>query len=141
MEETGPAWIVTHSQGAEPVLQAVRQRPDLAAALVLMEPSDMPDDPGFLARADIPVLLVSGDYLDRSALWRELDERFDQLIADIRGAGGRADRLDLTAAIGAGFSHMAMMDHGHDRVFDVVDAWLQKNGDPTAAVTDPQTLK
>lgn len=108
LERTGPAILVSHSQGGEIGFDAQARRPDLVQAMVAIEPSAAPRDIGALA--DCPTLVVVGDHLDvdaqiaaRSALWRGLAAQGAERRLPVR-------MFDTREAVAPGGSHMLMMD-------------------------------
>jgi pimeloyl-ACP methyl ester carboxylesterase len=111
LENTGPAILVTHSQGGEIGFDAQALRPDLVAAIIAVEPSAAPAEITTLAKC--PTVLLVGDFLDiddkivaRSELWRDTIDR---------GAALNQPNhlLDTRRDIAPGGSHMLMMDrHG-----------------------------
>lgn len=127
LEKIGPAIVVAHSQGADCVIRAVSQSPSLFAALVLLEPSAFPEDAGLLADSGVPVALMSGDFLNCSPLWMELDRAYRRLIERLVADGVSATRLDLNTAVGPGFSHMMMMDKGNQLAFATLLQWIEAN--------------
>lgn len=126
LEKLGSAVVVAHSQGSEAVLAATKQRPELVKSLVLLEPSALPNDTEFLVQNKIPVLVLHGDNMDCSDFWRELLITYKRMVDDVCAAGGDAKLIDLSQEIGAGFSHMLMMDKGSKSVFNLVHNWIKR---------------
>lgn len=113
LDRTGPAIVIGHSQGCETVFDALAGGGGLAAGVIALEPSADPD-PGGAMRA-VPTLMVAGGYLGQEPFWKAR-------LTAWRGAAGAMERariLETDAVIGAGHSHMLMMDHGHDRLLDL----------------------
>lgn len=138
LDRTGPAVVVAHSQGTECVLAAAASRPRHVRALVLVEPSAIPENIDFIVENSIPTLIVTGDYLDCSRLWRELSKQYHGLVRNICDRGGIAEVMDLTKEIGPGFSHMLMMDRGNELAFNHVRRWIEASV-PYAAAGKPLT--
>ena len=128
LDKTGPAIVVAHSHGAECVIAAAEQSPEKVKALILIEPSQLPDNTEFLAKYNIPLLIVSGDYMDISSLWRHLAAGYKRIQESVVNAGGDATLFDLNKQVGRGFSHMLMMDDGNELVFWAICDWLEKRG-------------
>jgi len=111
---------------AEAVWAATKQRPDLVKALVLLEPSGLTTDTEFLVKNEIPLLVLHGDNMECSDLWRNLLIVYKKMVDDICDAGGDAKLVDLSQEIGTGFSHMLMMDKGNKLVFSLVNNWMNR---------------
>ena len=124
LETTGPSVLVAHSQGAQAAFDTCKAKPGLVAGLVLIEPSALPDQIEWFVEAEIPCLLVRGDNLHISKLWRDLAESYTNFDTEIKAAGGRVDILDVSSEISPGFTHMMMMDHGNELVFNSVEKWI-----------------
>ena len=128
LDRTGPAITVAHSHGAECVLAAAEQMPEKVKAIILIEPSKLPVKVDFLAEHKIPLLIVNGDYMDISSLWRHLAAGYKRVQESVVNAGGDATIFNLNEEIGRGFSHMLMMDDGNELVFWAICDWLEKRG-------------
>ncbi len=135
LERTGPAVLVSHSNGGLIALEAAWQRPDLVAGLVCIEPSGFPERPP-PPLTGIPVLTVLGDYLDATPLWRTLSAAMDDLDRRLRQAGARTELWRLPDRGVRGNSHMPMMDNNSAEIAAEIAveiaAWLDPGGEGNA---------
>ena len=119
LARTGPATVICHSQGSEAVFDALSADPQLAVAVVALEPSSDHDPRGPLA--DLPMVLVSGGFLDTTEFWQARRAAWRQSARNTRG---RTGLLETDAEIGPGHSHMLMMDRDNDMLLDLCLARL-----------------
>lgn len=136
IERIGPCVVIGHSQGGGFAFRLGAERPDLAPLVVALEPhGDFSAVEG--ARLDGAALLVMmGDFLDRTAVWRDLEAKTLKAAEDWRRAGGEARVERLSESGLPGHSHMMMMDEGSDdvaalvlrRIFDALPAEACANG-------------
>jgi pimeloyl-ACP methyl ester carboxylesterase len=120
IERIGPCIAIGHSQGGGFAFRLGTERPDLVPIVVALEPhGDFSAVRG--ARLDgASLLIVMGDFLDRTAVWRDLDAKTVEAVEGWRRAGGEA-RVERLAESGlCGHSHMMMMDAGSDEVAALV---------------------
>ena len=115
LERTGPALVICHSQGAELAFDAHRKAPHLFRGIIALEPSGLPNAGQDLT--DIPVVLCTGDHLDNEPLWIDRKEAWVRFIAQRASDGGAASLL-TSDDLGAGNSHMLMMDANCGPVLD-----------------------
>lgn len=115
--------LVAHSQGGGIAAQAAQQERGHVAGLVLIEPHGLPAP----ERATPPLrqLLVSGDYVLETNLYRELESRWQEYRQNAVVAGDTVDRLDLPQRGITGNSHMLMMDTNSDEVAALVQQWIE----------------
>ena len=128
--EQGPFVVVTHSQGGNFAFAMALAHPDKVRAVVAVEPSGFPDPASHdLTRlAGIPHLLVWGDHLDASAVWRQVRPRVENYRAALVAAGVDVEDLDLPACGIAGNSHLPMMDANSDEVAARIQVWMDCKG-------------
>jgi pimeloyl-ACP methyl ester carboxylesterase len=120
----GRCVLIGVSQGGGLVAQVAAELPDLVAAAVLMEPHGLPQQ---VTAVPGPQLLVQGDHLQASALFRGLVDVWASYTALVRGrCPGRLDVLDLPAVGHHGNSHVMMMDANSVEVATLVTAWLSE---------------
>ncbi|MBN8926149.1 MAG: hypothetical protein BGO51_12425 [Rhodospirillales bacterium 69-11] len=123
LERTGPAVVVSHSNGGLISLEATWRRPDLVAGLVCIEPSGFPERPP-PPLPGLPVLTVLGDFLDATPLWRGLSAAADQADRRLRDAGAAAELWRLPEQGVRGNTHMPMMDDNAAEIADRIVAWI-----------------
>lgn len=111
LERLGEATLIAHSQGAAVAASAMSAAPGRVATLIALEPSGFMVPPSGCP----PVRIVTGDYLDCDALWRDLSRRWDAL-ADSHLA---IELVPLARGF-PGTSHMMMMDEGADAILEVL---------------------
>jgi pimeloyl-ACP methyl ester carboxylesterase len=126
----GPFVVVTHSQGGNFAFAMALAHPEKIRAIVAVEPSGFPDPASNdLARlAGIPHLMVWGDHLQASAVWRQVRPRLAGYRAALVAAGVDVEDLDLPALGIAGNSHLPMMDSNSDGVAARIQAWMERKG-------------
>ncbi len=95
LERMGPSVIVAHSQAGLFANRAAQARPDLVRALVLVEPAAVGDPARVAALANVPMLLVYGDYIVEDARWPTIRANGVRWAEAVRAAGGSADVVDL----------------------------------------------
>ncbi len=122
VRKIGPCRVMTHSSGGFYGYRLAYDEPDLVRALINLEPGAVPAE----ASADLSgrvFLDVMGDWLDSSQYWIDIDERIRANNARIAAAGADARYVRLADIGLPHFSHMIMMDEGHEQVLDwVLDA-------------------
>lgn len=117
LARTGPAIVICHSQGGEIVFDALSGNPELAQAVIALEPSADPRSDGDLHR--LPLVLVAGGFLETEAFWRSRLDAWRQVTSALNGRTHRSCLLETDKCMGSGHSHMLMMDHGNDKVLDL----------------------
>lgn len=124
LERIGPATLVSHSNGGLIALSAAWQRPDLVQGLICVEPSGFP--PTSPPRLEgLPVLLLLGDFLDRSPIWLGLDRAMRTLAGTLAAAGAEVTDCRLPELGIHGNSHMPMMDDNSAEIAARVLDWLR----------------
>ncbi|WP_231885862.1 alpha/beta fold hydrolase [Bordetella ansorpii] len=121
----GPCIVMGHSQGGGHAAHALQRHPGTVRATVMLEPTGMPADAA-ATPAQVPQLVLWGDYLDHSPLWRSYRESVDRHVEALRQRGAPVAVLDLPAAGLHGNSHACMLDRNSDEVLGHVVAWLSK---------------
>ncbi|MGJ7544344.1 esterase [Variovorax sp. LT1R16] len=134
VEQTGPCFLIGHSQGGGYAAHIARRCPGLVRAVVAVEPTGVPVD---AALPVAPHLVVWGDHFEAHALWRhyrsQAEHYWQQLIA--RGQIGHT--LDLPAQQILGNSHFCMSDRNSDDIADLVGDWLaHQSAAPHSAIGD-----
>jgi pimeloyl-ACP methyl ester carboxylesterase len=119
----GRCVLVAHSQGGGIAARAAHQEREHVAGLVLLEPHGLPAPERATPR--LHQLLVSGDYVLETNLYRELEWRWQEYRQNAVAAGDTVDRLDLPQRGVTGNSHMLMMDTNSDEVAGLVQQWIE----------------
>jgi pimeloyl-ACP methyl ester carboxylesterase len=124
----GPCVIMTHSQGGAFGFNAALHAPDLVKAVIAIEPSGAPSGVDLASLRDMPHLLVLGDYLGESPIWRGLLPNVLRHLNALAAQGGVAEVLDLPARGIPGNSHFPMMDRNSDQGAEMVHVWMERQG-------------
>ncbi len=128
LDKIGPAVLLCHSSGSSPVLDAAIQVPGLTQSLILIEPSGLlRDEKEIESLRQIPMLLVSGCYLDEFPLWQELERQYSRLQKTAEKKGMDFKWLRLGKMGLNGFSHMLMMDRGNEEISAIINHWLMSS--------------
>ncbi|MEJ6401953.1 hypothetical protein [Yoonia sp. 2307UL14-13] len=122
-----PCIIIAHSQAGNFGYRAALNNPDLVRALVVIESVRAPDPAQADAAivADIPHLVILGDYISDDPVWPRLVANSAMWRDAIRAAGGTFDWLDLPAEGITGNSHMMMMDKNSDTIAKLITDWIE----------------
>lgn len=128
VERIGPCMLVGHSQGGGFAIELASARPDLVRATIALEPHGDFSSIGPVPLGGRPLLGVSGDFLERNALWRDLDAKAAGALDAWQSAGGTARALRLGEHGLPGHSHMMMMDLGSEHIAALILAWLADMG-------------
>lgn len=128
LQRVGPSVLMLHSQSGVFGLQAALARPDLVKGIVAVEPAGAPIPASELHRLkDIPILVVWGDYVVHSEIWRLQQPSSREFTAQLNSRGGRVRWIDLPEVGIRGNSHMLMMDANSDEVAAMVQNWMVEN--------------
>lgn len=116
VEWVGPCILLGHSQGGGLAMSVALTRPDLVRACILVEPHGFPAEMPSEAVRSRSLLLVEGDYIERSAEWRELSRQAREAEQAWRGSEGRFETVKLPEHGILGNSHLPMMDRNAEVV-------------------------
>ncbi|GLZ55127.1 alpha/beta fold hydrolase [Actinomycetospora sp. NBRC 106378] len=119
VRRVGPCAVVAHSQGGGIAARAAAGTDGLVEDLVLVEPHGLPDAADF-AGSTGRQLIVAGDFIELSPLYRDLRRRWRTYLEELRTAGVTADYLDLPASDHPGNTHLPMMDLTSDTVAELI---------------------
>lgn len=125
VERIGRCVVVSHSHGGGIASHVAKSLPDLIAASVLLEPNGLPE-----VERDVtpgPQVIVSGDYIDDSALFSELAERWAKYLTRADECDWPVELLRLTEAGFKGNSHNMMMDSNSDEIAALVQRWIREH--------------
>lgn len=123
LRQTGPVWLVAHSQGGNLALEAVARHPEFFRGVVVIEPASAPPDPGDASR--VPHLIVWCDNIDKAPAWVSYRESVDAYVDKLDAMGGNVQLLDLPAIGIRGNSHVPMADLNSDNVAEKIVAWIE----------------
>lgn len=132
VDKVGPCVLMMHSQGGNFGFQAALKAPDKVKAIIAIEPSGAPKPGPELAKfKNIPILIVWGDYLDRSDLglpWPKFIAGVKAFTDDVQAKGGNVTWIELPKIGIHGNEHMLMMDTNSDQIAKVINKWMAKKG-------------
>jgi len=136
VKQVCPCFLMAHSQGTQFALRAAARYPQLVKALVLIEPFGVPtlSADQKAALGNVPQLLLWGDFIDKSRLWRYEQHSFHAYFNALP-QGGHNAWVELPHLGISGNSHFMMLDENSDVVAGVVETWLKHEEE-----TMPQTL-
>lgn len=117
IEKVGSCVLFCHSQGAEAAFTAASRYPNHVQAIVAVEPTGFCEP---LKICNIPVLLVTGDYLDQSDHWRNVLARQHVFAEQLSAAGGQFKNLHLPETGIYGNTHMLMADNNNGEILNLV---------------------
>jgi hypothetical protein len=105
-------------------------------AIVAVEPA-VAGDAALAGRLrDIPILMLYGDFIARSARWPRMRQFGVDFAAAVHAAGGHVDVVDLPTVGIHGNSHMMMMDRNNAELAALIQDWLVGRGLADAMVVD-----
>jgi pimeloyl-ACP methyl ester carboxylesterase len=136
LDKIGPAVLMGHSAGGQPVISAAIERPKLVKAVVNLEaPFGCAIDEAAIEKAykTVPLLSVYGDVgeaYNPAQLWKDFwyaaVNSCDKASTRINKAGGTARTIYLPKIGILGNSHMFMMDDNSDSIAEIIYKWLMK---------------
>lgn len=121
----GHCVLVGHSQGGGFVASAAAANPSAVRGVVTVEPHGVFEALHGKTLSTTRLLVVKGDYLDASATWSGLANRFDLLGSLWSDAGGSVEQLSLAEAGMPGHTHLPMMDLGSEHVARLITDWIK----------------
>lgn len=127
LHKLGPAILIAHSQGGSFALRAAMNEPETLKALVLLEPAGAPDPASedVSRMKDIPILVIWGDFYDKSPLWQRYRANVTRCLDAVAKAGGSVTVIDLPAGGVRGNAHMLMMDDNSDQIARMALDWMR----------------
>jgi len=124
LEQVGPAVLVAHSAAGPASFQVALDRPELVAAMVVLEPTGCPEEAA--AVPDVPFLAVYGDYIASRGQSGRMAAC--QATADLAQAAGQpSDLFSYPAMDIFGNTHLLMQDDNNDEIAADVIAWLESS--------------
>jgi pimeloyl-ACP methyl ester carboxylesterase len=127
LDRIGPAVVMVHSQSGAYGIGAAIARPDLAKAIVSVEPRScaMTDGNVKTVFTRVALLTVFGDFFGTNVSdWPGRMAECVGAVARIKTAGGIAENIHLPDRGIRGNSHMLMMDLNNQQIADIILAWL-----------------
>jgi pimeloyl-ACP methyl ester carboxylesterase len=127
LDRIGPAVVMVHSQSGAYGIGAAIARPDLAKAIVSVEPRScaMTDGNVKTVFTRVALLTMFGDFFGTNVSdWPGRMAECVGAVARIKTAGGIAENIHLPDRGIRGNSHMLMMDLNNQQIADIILAWL-----------------
>jgi len=128
VEKVGPAILLFHSQAGGFGFPIAQMLPDKVKAIVAIEPAVAGDVAQAARLKDIPILMLYGDFIARSARWPRMRQFGVEFATAVRAAGGHVEVVDLPAVGIRGNSHMMMMDRNNAEIAAFINDWLGRQG-------------
>src|SRR5215472_13849140 len=129
VQKVCPCVIITHSQGGNFGFNAALAAPDKVKALISIEPTGTPKPELTAGKLKaVPHLIVWGDYIDQSDLWKRFQPVSQRYAETLRADGGVADWWELPKLGIKGNGHMLMMDKNSDQVAQLIQRWMTDKG-------------
>ena len=128
MDKVGPGILLLHSQAGGFGFPLAQARPDLVKAIVAVEPAVTGDVARAARLKDVPILMLYGDFIERSARWPAMRQIGLAFAEAVKAAGGQTDVLNLPEVGIRGNSHMMMMDRNNADIADLIHEWLTARG-------------
>jgi len=127
LESVGPAIIMAHSAGASTAVSVGRERPDLVAGFIMVEPAGPPDADDFPELAGKWMLGVYGDYIaSRNQTGRKEATGAAAVLFQEHGGAGKVISLPEDHDV-YGNTHLMMQDNNSFFVADLIMDWLAEN--------------
>lgn len=125
-----PCIIMVHSQGGNFGFNAALANPAKVKAVIAIEPSGAPkaDNPDLAKLKGIPHLIVWGDYIEQSPVWRDNIIKAPAAYTEaLKKQGTAVEVLDLPKAGIKGNTHMLMMDTNSDDIAKRIQDWMVRS--------------
>lgn len=120
--------IIAHSQGALYAFKVAEQYPEKIKAIIAIEPGIGGNIELAKKLKHIPILVLYGDFIDKSERWSKIFERTKDYYNAITKAGGDIETVFLRNEGIKGNSHMMMMDKNSNEVANFIQDWMEKKG-------------
>jgi pimeloyl-ACP methyl ester carboxylesterase len=119
--------LVSHSQSGIYPFQAAEMSTDGIAGIVAIEPANCPKSTDNMAPfVKFPILVLFGDYLDKSAIWSLKLKECTAFMTAANAAGGKVEVVALPDVGFHGNSHMLMEDRNSLDVAKWLVKWIDK---------------
>ncbi len=121
----GGCVIMGHSQAAAFAYDAAINHPEKVKALILLEPSPVPQDQSNLAKMkNIPLIYIYGE--TRIEYWHKIRQKQLDFSNTLKAQGNDVTWIDLPDMGIKGNTHMLMMDENSDDIADIIIAWMKE---------------
>jgi pimeloyl-ACP methyl ester carboxylesterase len=123
-----PCVLLVHSQSGTIGYRAALARPDKVKALVDVEGTLRGDEKTAAAVKHIPILVLYGDNVDKSAFFATQRDTNVKMAATAKSVGGDLEIVNLPERGLKGNSHFMMMEKNNAEIADIVERWLESKG-------------
>jgi pimeloyl-ACP methyl ester carboxylesterase len=123
-----PCALLVHSQSGALGYRAAVARPDKIKALIDVEGSLRGDAATATKLKNVPILVLYGDNIEKSAMFSAQREANMKMAAISKSVGGSVEIVNLPDRGLAGNSHFMMMEHDNAQIADIVEQWLAEKG-------------
>lgn len=120
--------LLVHSQSGAFGYQAALARPNKVKALVIVEGTIRGDATTAAALKHVPMLVLYGDYVDKSPMFSGQRENNLKMAALAKAAGGSIEIVNLPDIGIKGNTHFMMMEKNNAEIADVIQKWLAAKG-------------
>ncbi len=128
LDRIGPSVLVVHSQSGNFGYQAALARPDKVKALVVVEGTLRGDAATAAALKHIPILVLYGDYVDKSRSATAQRQNNLRMAEVAKAAGGSIENVNLPDVGIRGNTHFMMMEKNNAEIADFIQKWLVGKG-------------
>jgi pimeloyl-ACP methyl ester carboxylesterase len=128
LDKVGPSVLLVHSQSGDFGYQAALKRPDKVKALVVIEGTLRGDAATAAALKHIPILVIYGDHIDKSASATAQRQNNLKMAELAKAAGGSIENVSLPEVAIKGNSHFMMMEKNNAEIADFIQKWLAAKG-------------
>jgi pimeloyl-ACP methyl ester carboxylesterase len=126
-QRIGSTLLVSHSQSGIYPFQTAAMSPKGIAGIISIEPGACPPASfDMAALKQIPVLVLFGDFVDKSETWTKRLQGCKDFVGAAKAAGVHAEVVALPDVGIHGNSHMLMQDKNNLQVADWLIAWAAK---------------
>lgn len=128
LEGLGDNILIAHSQGGGFALKAAAQKRCQVKALVLLEPSGVPDlsQPEMEVLSRIPQLILWGDHIGEYDMWKTYYQKVRAYYEEMARKNSMADWLELPSIEIYGNSHVLYLDRNSHQIARIVDCWIRE---------------
>lgn len=129
LEKTGRGILITHSQSGPTGFAVARDRSDLVAAHISIEPvgcsTEAADAEAFTST---PILTVFADRTADRGPWSDWTASCGTFTDNVNAAGGNATRIVLPDDLGIrGNTHFMMVEDNSDEIAQIILDWIEEN--------------
>lgn len=127
LEGLGPNILIAHSQGGGYALKAAARETSRVKALVLLEPSGVPEltQTEWEVLSAVPQLILWGDHIGQYAMWAAYYKKVRTYYEVMEKKNPLAQWVELPDLEIRGNSHVLYLDRNSDQIAGFVDQWIR----------------